>query len=131
MIMFHFTSTTMHVILNVQNAIYLHDAIVKMNHAASKNIVMSTLNKDITLYTSLTESNIDVGDIGCQLQNNVNGVVKNSNNKGSVEYYTRDNSKSKSALQKLYQTEGIAYIDKNTRYQLEESLASNYERKNL
>ena len=121
--MFRFTSTTMHVISNVRNITYLHNSEIEIVHAAHKNIMMITPNKNVTLNNYLTESDIDVGDIRRQLQNNDNLVVIPSNNKGSAEYYKLGNSKSKSALQNLCQGEGIAYTDKSTRQQLAESLA--------
>ena len=61
--MFWFTSTTLHVILNVHNAIYLNELPIQLLHTACKNMVIITPMNDITLANSLTESDADVGDL--------------------------------------------------------------------
>ena len=58
-----FASTTLHVILNIRNTIYLHEHNIKLIHAACKNIVMVCPIADITLDNSLTGSDSDVGDL--------------------------------------------------------------------
>ena len=56
-------------------------------------------------------------------------LKKNKKDMSSPEYYKKGNSNSKSALQKLCQEEGIAYLERNTRQELAEALADNFRKK--
>ena len=127
--MFRFTSTTLHVILNVRKAIYLHKLPIQLIHATCKNIAMITPLTDITFDNSLTESDIDVGDLRRQIEKSDTLVSRNKDDKSTAEYYKRGNSKSKPALRKLCEEEGIAFMERNTRNELAESLASSYRKK--
>ena len=124
--MFRFTSTTLHVILNVRNAIYLNEHCIQLLHTSCKNIVMITALKDITLDNSLTEPDVDVGDLRRQVDNSNSSHKESKHEMSSPDYYKKGNRNSKSTLQKQCQEKGIAFLEKNTRQELAEALALNF-----
>ena len=124
--MFRFTSTTLHVILNVRKAIYLDELPIQLIHTACKNIAMITPSKDINLDNSLTESDADVGDLRKQAVTSASSDTNCKDDMSNPAYYRRGNSKTKQALQQLCQEMGVAFTEKNTKKELSEALAQNY-----
>ena len=61
--MFRFTSTTLHVVLNVNEAIYLHERDMKVCHQEYLSSLQLTPNKKVTLNNSLYLNDEDVGDL--------------------------------------------------------------------
>ena len=123
--MFQFTSKTLHVILNVRNAVYIREQQIQILHATCKNIVKINPRNDITLVNSSTIPDIDVGDLRIRLEKSDNLVDKKLEDKASAEYYRRENSRSKAVLQKMCKEDGIVFLERCTRQQFTESLASN------
>ena len=84
---------------------------------------------NITLDNLLIVPDIYVGGLRIRIEKSNSLVDKKLGDKASAEYYKRGNSRSKAVLQKICREDGIAFLERNTRQQLDESLASNYRNK--